>query len=85
MTNDTEYGLSSVVFTKDKDHGVAFALRIQAGMTHVNDFSTDDTPTGPFGGEKNSSIGRFGGEWIIREFTRDHWVTIRHEPIAYPF
>ena len=54
-------------------------------MTHVNDSTFDDAPTGPFGGEKDSGLGRFGGEWIINEFTRDHWVTIRHEKSAYLF
>jgi peroxiredoxin len=45
----------------------------------------DDSPTGPFGGEKNSGIGGFGGEWIIHEFTRDRWVTIQHSRPKYPF
>lgn len=85
VANDTQYGLSSAVFTRDKERGLRFALGIQAGMTHVNDHSVDDTPTGPFGGEKNSGIGRFGGDWIIHEFTRDHWVTVRHMPPTYPF
>ena len=85
IENETEYGLSSAVFTRDTERGVRFALGVQAGMTHVNDHSVDAPPTGPFGGEKNSGIGRFGGEWIIHEFTRDHWVTIRHSRPTYPF
>jgi aldehyde dehydrogenase (NAD+) len=85
VANDTEYGLSSAVFTRDLERGVRFARRIQAGMTHVNDHSVDDAPTGPFGGEKNSGVGRFGGEWIIRELTTDHWITIRHQQTGYPF
>ena len=85
LANDTQYGLSSAVFTRDQERGVRFALGVQAGMTHVNDHSVDDSPTGPFGGEKNSGIGRFGGEWIIHEFTRDHWVTIQHSRPKYPF
>ena len=78
IANDTPYGLSGAVFTRDEGRGLKFALGVKAGMTHINDCSVDDTPTGPFGGEKNSGLGRFGGEWIIEEFTRVHWITIRH-------
>jgi acyl-CoA reductase-like NAD-dependent aldehyde dehydrogenase len=39
----------------------------------------------PFGGEKNSGLGRFNGEWVIHEFTTDHWVTVQHTPPAFPF
>lgn len=85
IANATEFGLSSAVFTRDVERGVRFALGVQAGMTHVNDHSVDDTATGPFGGEKNSGIGRFGGEWILHEFTRDHWITVRHSRPEYPF
>jgi aldehyde dehydrogenase (NAD+) len=85
VANDTEFGLTSAVFTSDRERGVRFALKVHAGMTHVNDNTFDDPPTGPFGGEKNSGLGRFGGEWIINEFTRDHWVTVRHEKIPYLF
>ncbi len=85
VANDTQYGLSSCVFTRDRERGVRFALGVDAGMTHVNDHSVDDAVTGPFGGEKNSGVGRFGGDWIIREFTRDHWVTVRHVPADLPF
>ena len=85
VANDTQYGLSCSVFTRDAERGVRFALGVDAGMTHVNDHSVDDTVTGPFGGDKNSGIGRFGGDWIIREFTRDHWVTVRHVPAELPF
>jgi aldehyde dehydrogenase (NAD+) len=85
VANDTPYGLSSAVFTRDKARGLRFALGIKAGMTHINDSSVDDTPTGPFGGEKNSGIGRFGGEWIMEEFTTPHWITMQNTPKHYPF
>lgn len=85
VANDTEYGLSSAVFSKDEDRALRFALRIEAGMSHINDSTVDDSPTGPFGGEKNSGIGRFGGDWSINEFTTEHWVTIQHTPRGYPF
>lgn len=83
--NDTEYGLSSAVFSRDEDRALRFALQLEAGMTHINDSTVDDSPTGPFGGEKNSGIGRFGGDWSIAEFTTEHWVTVQHTPRGYPF
>jgi len=85
VANDTPYGLSSSVFTRDGARGLRFALSLEAGMTHINDSSVDDTPTGPFGGEKNSGIGRFGGEWIMQELTTDHWITAQHTRRQYPF
>jgi aldehyde dehydrogenase (NAD+) len=85
VANDTEYGLSSAVFSGDEARALRFAQGMQAGMTHVNDVTVDDHPNCPFGGEKNSGIGRFGGEWILQEMTTDHWVTVTHEPHPYPF
>ena len=75
LANDTCYGLSSAVCTADYDRGVEFALQIEAGMTHINSISVADAPNAPFGGEKNSGLGRFNGEWILHEFSRTHWVT----------
>ncbi|WP_321859171.1 aldehyde dehydrogenase family protein [Paraburkholderia tropica] len=85
MANQTEFGLSSAVFTGDEARGVRFAQRIEAGMTHVNDISPNDDPNNMFGGEKNSGIGRFNSDWIIAELTTDHWVTVQHMPRQYPF
>jgi aldehyde dehydrogenase (NAD+) len=85
VANDTEYGLSSAVFTRDRERGVQFALGLKIGMTHINDTGVDDMPNNPFGGEKNSGIGRFNGEWVIQEFTNDHWVTIQNSRSSYPF
>lgn len=85
LANSTEYGLSSAVFTRDIAKGVAFAQRIRAGMTHINDMPVNDEPNAPFGGEKNSGLGRFNGDWAIEEFTTDHWVTVQHSPRGYPF
>ena len=84
LANDTEYGLSSAVCTTNHERGVNFALQIEAGMTHINDITVDDQPHAPFGGEKNSGLGRFNGHWIIEEFTRTHWVTLQKQPKAYP-
>ncbi len=85
IANDTEYGLSSAVFTRDTDRGVRFALRVQAGMTHVNDQPMNDENHVAFGGEKASGLGRFGGDWAIEEFTTDHWISVQHTPREFPF
>ncbi len=84
IANDTEYGLSSCVFSGDIERGVRFAQRVQAGMTHVNDQPVNDLPFSPFGGEKNSGIGRFNGKWGVTAFTTDHWVTVQHTRRAFP-
>jgi aldehyde dehydrogenase (NAD+) len=84
IANDTEYGLSSSVFTADVERGTRFARRVQAGMTHVNDSPLNDEPNVAFGGEKASGIGRFGGRWAVDEFTTEHWISVQHEPRLYP-
>ncbi len=84
LANATSYGLSSAVFTSDVERGLRFAQQIEAGMTHVNDQPVNDLPFSPFGGEKNSGIGRFNGRWAIDAFTTDHWVTVQHVARAYP-
>lgn len=77
FANDTEFGLSSAVFTRDEARGLAFAQQIEAGMTHINDITIHDYPHVMFGGEKNSGLGRFNGKWIIEEFTTDHFISIQ--------
>jgi acyl-CoA reductase-like NAD-dependent aldehyde dehydrogenase len=36
-------------------------------------------------GEKNSGLGRFGHDWIIEEFTTDHWISVPHQSRQFPF
>ena len=77
LANETQYGLSSAVFTQNIQRGTNFARGIKAGMTHINDITVNDEPHVMFGGEKNSGLGRFNGDWAIEEFTTDHWVGIK--------
>ncbi|MEW2632519.1 aldehyde dehydrogenase [Streptomyces sp. NPDC048389] len=61
MANDSDYGLSGSVWTSDVEHGIDFARRVRTGTYNVNTFSLD--MLGPFGGYKNSGMGReFGPE-----------------------
>jgi aldehyde dehydrogenase (NAD+) len=85
IANQTDAGLSSAVFTRDEGRGLRFAMQVEAGMTHINDITVGDSANIMFGGEKNSGIGRFNGDWIAAEFTREHLVTVQHTPRAYPF
>ena len=85
MANDTDYGLTSAVLTGNTYRGEQFAKKIHAGMSHVNDVTAIDMPALPFGGDKNSGIGRFGSKGMIDAFTSEHWVSIQHAPSQYPF
>jgi aldehyde dehydrogenase (NAD+) len=51
-------------------------MQIDAGMTHINAITVADQPNAPFGGEKNSGLGRFNGQWILEEFSHTHWLTV---------
>jgi aldehyde dehydrogenase (NAD+) len=84
MANNTPQGLSSAVFTRDLERGMRFAQRLESGMAHVNDQPVNDLPNNPFGGEKNSGVGRFGGRWAIAAFTSDQWVTLQHRARKFP-
>lgn len=68
IANDTEYGLSSAVFTEDLRRGLRFAKAIEAGAVHINGMSVHDESGLPHGGMKSSGYGRFGSvgleEWV---------------------
>lgn len=84
IANDTAYGLSSAVFTRDTTKGLKIAERLEYGICHVNGATVHDEPQMPFGGEKDSGWGRFGGRAGLEEFTELRWVTIRRTPTPYP-
>lgn len=79
IANDTEYGLSSSVFTTNIYHGMEVAHRIESGMTHVNDQSINDEPHIMFGGEKFSGVGRFNAQWVVDKFTTEKWISVQKE------
>jgi acyl-CoA reductase-like NAD-dependent aldehyde dehydrogenase len=83
--NATTYGLSSGILTSDTDRGLALARRIQAGIVHVNDQPVGDEPQMPFGGVKESGLGRFGGTAALNEFTDLHWITVQSGSHPFPF
>lgn len=84
LANDTEYGLSAAVFTRDTARGLRIARQIQSGMCHINGPTVHDEAQMPFGGVKNSGYGRFGGKAGIDAFTELRWITIETQPGHFP-
>jgi acyl-CoA reductase-like NAD-dependent aldehyde dehydrogenase len=85
LANDTEYGLSAAVFTRDIARGFAIAKRIESGICHINSPTVQDEAPMPFGGVKASGYGRFGGRAGIEAFTELRWITAQLTPRQYPF
>lgn len=85
MANTSDYGLSGAVHTRDLTRGVQIARRIDTGMVHVNDTTIADEPIVPFGGEKESGIGRLNGQSSIDELTTTQWVSVNHGRRIYPY
>jgi len=85
LANDTEYGLSAAVFSRDIARALEVAKRIQSGICHINAPTVHDEPQMPFGGTKASGYGRFGGKAGIDAFTELRWVSFQTTPRHYPF
>lgn len=84
LANDTDYGLSASVFTRDTARGLKVARRIQSGICHINGPTVHDEAQMPFGGTKASGYGKFGGRAGIDSFTELRWITMETEPGHYP-
>ena len=66
IANDSDYGLAGGVWAGDQEHGVAVARRIRTGQIEVNGGAFN--PNAPFGGYKQSGIGREYGSFGLEEF-----------------
>jgi acyl-CoA reductase-like NAD-dependent aldehyde dehydrogenase len=84
MANDSEYGLSSAVFSRDIGRAMAVAQRIESGICHINGPTVHDEAQMPFGGVKGSGYGRFGGKAAIAEFTDLRWITVQTDAAPLP-
>lgn len=76
MANSTEYGLSSTVWTNDLNKAHSMADELHAGIVWINSWLVRDLRT-PFGGVKNSGVGREGGFEALRFFTEPKNVFIK--------
>lgn len=85
IANDTAYGLSSAVFSRDVTGAIEVALQLQSGSCHINGPTVGNEAQAPFGGVKESGYGRFDGRAVIDEFTELKWLTIQPSNQPYPF
>jgi acyl-CoA reductase-like NAD-dependent aldehyde dehydrogenase len=85
IANDTPFGLSGAVHTRNLDHGVELAKRINTGMIHINDTTIHDEPIVAFGGDKHSGFGRLNGEWSLNEFTTLKWISVHRGRRQFPY
>ena len=68
MANITEYGFAGSVWTTNTTRGKTIAEQIDSGVLWVNTWLHRDLRT-PFGGVKNSGVGREGGDWSLNFFS----------------
>ena len=73
LANDTEYGLVAYVYTGDLARGLRVSGRIEAGMIGLNRGVVSD-PAAPFGGVKQSGIGREGGHEGVLDYTESKYI-----------
>ncbi|MDF1478315.1 NAD-dependent succinate-semialdehyde dehydrogenase [Leifsonia sp. H3M29-4] len=79
--NDTHYGLSAYLFTRDLSRAVAVAERLDFGMVGVNRGVMAD-PAAPFGGIKASGLGREGGHDGVHEFLERKYIALTIDETA---
>jgi len=84
LANDSEYGLSAAVFTRDTARGLRVARQIRSGICHINGPTVHDEAQMPFGGVGASGYGRFGGKAGIDSFTELRWITVETQPGHFP-
>ena len=73
--NDSEYGLAAYVFTEDLRRGLRVSERIESGMVALNRGLVSD-PAAPFGGVKQSGLGREGAHQGLLDFTETKYIAL---------
>lgn len=84
LANDSEFGLSASIFSRDTSRALTLAQRVESGICHINGPTVHDEAHMPFGGVKSSGYGSFGSSASIDYFTQLRWVTVQNGPRHYP-
>jgi acyl-CoA reductase-like NAD-dependent aldehyde dehydrogenase len=91
LANDSSYGLGASVWTRDKRRGVELARELDTGSAVVNDcMITYGIPEAPFGGVKESGLGRVNGDLGLRSYCRVQSIVVdrfgaKSERIWFPY
>jgi acyl-CoA reductase-like NAD-dependent aldehyde dehydrogenase len=86
LANDSQYGLLGYVFSRDRRRAEAIAERVEAGTVVVNDvIYTHAAPETPWGGVKQSGIGRVHGERVLKEMSEARHVNVERFPVRMPW
>ena len=85
LANDTAYGLSAAVLSRDVGRALKLGEQLRVGLLHINDQTVNDEVINPFGGVGASGNGTsIGGAANWEEFTQWQWLTVKGEAPAYP-
>jgi glyceraldehyde-3-phosphate dehydrogenase (NADP+) len=76
LANDTRYGLSASIFTQDIDKAIRFAHEVDSGNLHINFGTAWRAETMPYGGLKDSGMGKEGPRYAVEEMTETKMVVI---------
>jgi aldehyde dehydrogenase (NAD+) len=79
MANDSIYGLGGAVWSRDIPRALEVAKRIRTGTVWVNDYHLV-SPAAPFGGYKQSGIGREHGTWGLKEYLQTKYIRVDQVP-----
>ena len=79
LANDTEYGLAAGIFTQDVDRAMRFAMEVESGNIHINWGPVWRADLMPYGGLKESGMGKEGPKYAIDEMTEMKTVVIHSQ------